>query len=531
MTDTSSFRLQNRNPDILSCIANLSNDEVFTPPELANKMLDTLTDTWAKDHGGESIWANKSIKFLDPCTKSGVFLREITARLIDGLADEFPDLQKRVNHILSHQVFGIGTTLLTSLLARRSLYCSKYANGEHSIVTTFENESGNVWFERRNHEWKDGKCKYCGAGKNVFDRPSSLENYAYAFIHTDDPGKTINEIYGADMQFDVVIGNPPYQINAEGNTRSMPIYHKFVDAGVKLDPKYLLMITPSRWFAGGLGLDEFREKMLSDKRIKELVDYPDASEVFPGVSIEGGVSYFLWDRSSNTKTTTKTIRGGQVSAISKRQLNEFDVLVRDIRALPILRKVLANGKNRSFSDIVSSQKPFGLLSNFSSYTSEQITSSDYRFYGVNKGKRISAWVDKSLIAMNNELAKTPKVLLPEARGKSAEGEADQVLGIPWHVPGNSVCTQTFMFVAVKNYDEGESLESYIATKFFRFLVSLRKISQHTKADTYLWVPIQAWDRKWSDTQLYKKYDLSPDEINYIESAIRPMEIPKSAKNE
>ena len=138
-----SFTLRGRNPDVLTCIANLSNDEVFTPPELAGRMLDMLAQAWATDHGGASLWANKNVRFLDPFTKSGVFLREITSRLTLGLAQEIPDLQERVNHILTQQVFGIGITRLTSLLARRSVYCSKYANGAHSIAKGFDNDAGN----------------------------------------------------------------------------------------------------------------------------------------------------------------------------------------------------------------------------------------------------------------------------------------------------------------------------------------------------------------------------------------------------
>ena len=323
------------------------------------------------------------------------------------------------------------------------------------------------------------------------------------------------------MNFDVVIGNPPYQIDAEGNSRTMPIYQKFIDAAISLDPHYIVMITPSRWFAGGLGLDAFRRNMLSDRRIKVLVDFPNASEVFPGVSIEGGVSYFLWNASHDGPAATQTVRAGVLSQVLTRSLDEFDVFVREGEALPILRKVL-RAKSAPFADLVSAQKPFGLLSNFPSFTQKKVKSDDFRFYGVAKGKRTEGWVKRTHITMNEELAATPKVLLPEARGGAPDGVADLVLGRPWVVPENSVCTQTFMFVSVKNESEARSVESYIATKFFRFLVSLRKISQHTKADTYIWVPQQTWDRSWTDAELYKKYKLTKDEIALIELMIRPM---------
>ncbi len=529
MSNQTSFSLRGRNPDVLTCIANLSNDEVFTPPEFANQMLDTLTEAWAAENNGANLWSNKTIRFLDPVTKTGVFLREITSRLTKGLSDEIPDLKERVNHILTKQVFGIGITQLTSLLARRSLYCSKQASGKHSIATGFNSDDGNIWFERIEHSWNNGRCIYCGCGKSQFDRTERMETHAYALIHTHDVQTFINRIFGENMKFDVVIGNPPYQIEAEGNTRTMPIYQKFVEAAIAIDPQYIVMITPSRWFAGGLGLNDFRQRMLSDRRISVLIDYPDASDVFPGVEIKGGVSYFLWSSAHSKKTMTQTIRASVATKPNRRALDEFDVLVRESAALPILRKILKT-RPETFADLVSPQKPFGLLSNFSKYT-EKPSRNDYRFYGVRNGKRVEAWVDRRHISMNSELANFFKVLIPEAGSDGGKNKNDMVLGRPWVVPENSVCTQTFMFVCANNQVEAKNIESYISTKFFRFIVSLRKISQHTKADTYRWVPQQSWDREWSDETLYKKYDLTNKEIEYIEAVIRPMEVSKESSDE
>jgi hypothetical protein len=216
MNTQASFTLHGRNPDVLTCIANLSNDEVFTPPEFANRMLDTLTDAWAADHAGANLWADKNVRFLDPFTKSGVFLREITKRLTEGLKDEIPDLQARVDHILTQQVFGIAITHLTSLLARRSLYCSKFATGTHSVAKGFAMDAGNIWFDRMEHTWKDGRCVYCGASRQVFERGEGLETHAYAFIHADNIKIKVAEFFGGDMQFDVIIGNPPYQMTGGG---------------------------------------------------------------------------------------------------------------------------------------------------------------------------------------------------------------------------------------------------------------------------------------------------------------------------
>jgi hypothetical protein len=325
MSQQASFLLRGRNPDVLSCIANLSNDEVFTPPALANRMLDTLEAAWAAGNRGGNLWENKDVTFLDPCTKSGIFLREITKRLTTGLAKEIPDLQERVDHILTRQIFGIGITKLTSLLARRSIYCSKHATGKHSIATSFTKDDGNVWFQRTEHKWRNNKCVYCGANRQDYDRGASLETHAYAFIHTNDAQKQLRKLFGGNMQFDVIIGNPPYQLGQSGGDAvggfAMPIYQQFVRAAKSLDPRFVIMVTPSRWFAGGRGLDEFRAEMLADKRMRTLVDFPDAREAFPGTQIKGGISYFLWDNDWDGECEVTTVEKGEPTSEPMRRLS------------------------------------------------------------------------------------------------------------------------------------------------------------------------------------------------------------------
>ncbi len=519
MNEKASFSLRGRNPDVLICIANLSNDEVFTPPELANRMLDDLADAWAKKNGGANIWADKNVRFLDPCTKSGVFLREITSRLTVGLADDIPDLKERVDHILTRQVFGIGITELTSLLARRSLYCSKHANGEHSIAKSFQNDAGNIWFERSDHSWSGTKCHFCGAPKNIFDRGSKYETHAYAFIHSSKINVLLTDIFETDMKFDVIIGNPPYQMTGGGGGFDSPIYQLFVDQAISLDPSYLCMVTPSRWLAGGHGLEQYRESMLSSGKLRRLVDFPISSEVFPGVEVKGGVSYFLWDASHNGMTEVTTVRGGDSSS-SLRALNEFDIFVRDTRAVAILHKVLSH-KEAFVAEILTAVEPFKWASNFSGFK-ECSAIGDVPLYYTHKGRRGIGYVSESQIEKNKHLVSKWKVLVPKA-GSGGGVIPDLVLGKPWIAPSQSVCTGSFMFFYVDSKEHAQSVQSYYTTKFFRFLVSLRKITQDAIRSTYSWVPMQSWNREWTDADLYKKYSLTKDEIEYVESVIRPME--------
>ena len=314
------------NPDVLNCIANLSNDEVFTPPSLANQVLDLLP---------QELFRSPKTRFLDPFTKSGVFLREIVKRLDKGLEDQIPDRQERIDHIMQNQVYGIACTELTALLARRSVYCSKTANGRFA-VSRFDNPEGNIRYEAIQHSWVGGKCRFCGASQSVYDRGTDAEQYAYQFIHTDNPSQLTG-----NMTFDVIIGNPPYQLADGGNAASAkPLYHLFVQQAIRLSPRYLSMIIPARWYSGGKGLDEFRDLMLNDTRLSYLVDYFDSNDCFPGIDLSGGVCYFLWERDYKGKCTISNIQGDTIVSSEARRLNEYPTFVRDNMAVKIIRKVM-----------------------------------------------------------------------------------------------------------------------------------------------------------------------------------------------
>ncbi len=521
MNAQAGFALRGRNPDVLTCIANLSNDEVFTPPALANRMLDTLAAAWAANNDGANVWADSSVRFFDPCTKSGVFLREITSRLTKGMADEIPNLDERVNHILTKQVFGIGITYLTSLLARRSVYCSKHAKGTHSIAQSFASDDGNIWYERIEHTWARGRCSYCGANQGSYDRGEGLETHAYAFIHTDDTRTRVTELFGDDMQFDVIIGNPPYQLGSDGGTRDVPIYQHFVEQAKRLQPRFLTMVIPSRWMASGLGLAKFRQAMLGDRRTRELVDYPAANDVFPGVEVKAGVCYFLWDSAHEGDCNVTTVRGGEVIGPVQRHLGEYDVFVRDARAVSILHKVLDRGEP-SINTILARDKEFGWTSNFDGFQDME-RPGDLPLYYIRKMKRNVGYIARKAVTKSAELIDTWKVLVPAAFN-GGDGLPHQILGRPLIAPSPSVCTQSFLFFHVRSGKEAKSVQSYYTTRFFRFLVSLRKITQHATHSTYTWVPMQKWDRTWTDEALYAKYGVKRAEQTYIESQVRVMSL-------
>jgi site-specific DNA-methyltransferase (adenine-specific) len=457
---------------------------------------------------------------LDPCTKSGVYLREIVKRLNIGLIKSIPDLSKRINHILTKQVFGIGITELTSLLARRTIYCSKNANGIHSIARGFPSGAGNVWFERTEHIWTGQKCKYCGASKSEYERSQDLETHAYAFIHSENQNELIENMFGENMRFDVIVGNPPYQLSDGGASASArPIYHQFIEQAMKLEPRYVVMVTPSRWFAGGKGLDDFRKNMLNDKRLRVIVDFIQEKDAFPNVNINGGVNYFLWDRDHIGDCEITTVAPGSKSGQPLvRPLDEYDIFVRRNESIPILQKVLSAG-DKSFAERVSSRKPFGLPTDFHGSVNQTVKK-DIKFYGSGK----ITWVGIEQLETNQDWVKKWKVLIPRA----SDGNENYPLPI-WDQAGPFVsgpgeaCSETYLVASLaKTKTEAENIAAYMRTKFFRFMVSVRKSTQDNKASLFNYVPDIPMDKKWTDADLYKRYSLSADDVAFIDSMIREM---------
>ncbi len=493
------------NPDILTCIANLSSDEVFTPPKIVSDMLDKLP---------EEIWQNENIKFLDPFSKSGVFLREITKRLIKGLSKKIPKLDRRIDHILKNQVFGLAITELTALLSRRTVYCSKYANGKYSI-SNFNSIEGNIKFYKYNHSWNSKNlCNFCGVNKEIFERDEQLENYAYSFIHENNLEKLFK------MKFDVIIGNPPYQMTDGGHGISAkPIFQLFVEQAKRLNPNYLSMIIPSRWFAGGKGLDDFRKNMLNDQRLKELIDYPKSRDCFPGVDIAGGVCYFLWDK--NYKGTCKftSINSNNKDSLN-RKLNENEIFIRDNIGLGIVRKF--NENQKFFNEIVLSRKPYGIdtsvrgKNSFFNDSAQLISSG-----GI-------GYIKKDLVTNNANLINKYNVYIgkvnPDRGGvnNSKDGKSNVITKVK--ISGiNQVTSETYLVLnSFEKKIQAENCVNFFKTKFVRFLVLLTLSSMNITKSCFQFVPQENFDQDWNDKKLYKKYKLSEKEIEHIENLIKEM---------
>lgn len=510
------------NPDVLSCLANLSNDEVFTPPDVVNQMLDMLP---------QELFRNPDVTFLDPACKTGVFLREIAKRLLAGLEPQIPDLQERIDHIFHKQLYAIAITELTSLLSRRSVYCSKYPNSEFS-VTQFNDAEGNIRFRRIQHKWKDGKCVFCSANKGQYERGDELETHAYEWIHTPKP----EEIF--KMKFDVIISNPPYQLSDGGNAASaVPIYQKFVSQAKKMNPRFLTMILPSRWFSGGRGLDEFRDEMLHDDRIRVIHDYPSASDCFPGVEIKGGICYFLWSRDERGLCHVVS-HHENVTESSDRPLLEdgMDTFIRNEVSVNILHKVLSR-KEDSFSDILNAGRYYGF------HTKIEWIDNNRGLIQTADGKDVVSmskmpdkfntvkvyihggvcWINRNNIPKNDFAVDKYKVIIPRSGNPGST-----ILGRPKVSEPNS-CSSNSYVVAInsavtadKQY--AENMISYLQTQFVRFLVGIKTTTQDVPPKAYQFVPMQDFTKSWTDIELYSKYGITDDEIAFIDSMIKPMDL-------
>jgi site-specific DNA-methyltransferase (adenine-specific) len=505
-------------PDVLETIAHLSNDEVFTPPKLANQVLDLLPD---------HVWSNPNLRFLDPAVKTGVFLREAAKRLMVGLKEQIPDDDARREHILKNMLFGIAITEMTALMSRRSLYCATDAtrrmnpNAPENCFSAviMDTPDGNIAFPRSKHDYGDnGKkthCAKCGAKKGTLDGEDreDRENHAYAFIH-----QTIEEIFGEkDMKFDVIIGNPPYQLETGGSGRhARPVYHLFIEAAKKLGPKYISFIIPSRWFSGGMGLENFRSEMLSDDSIKHITDYVNASEAFPGVDIAGGVCIFLIEKDYKGPCEFKSCFNGKTKT-SIRRLNEFDSLIRFEEAVSIIKKVKNISKENIIEDI-SPMKPFGLATNDRPDPEGDVI----LVWSGGVGPLNSERVTSNYSNIDKYKVITGKASFDHAGQPDKNGMRRVLSRLEILNPGE-VCTASYIVLGFsKGESEAKFLMEYMKTKFVRFLISTLSYSQDISRDRFRFVPKMDMSRTWTDADLYAHFGLTEDEIAFIESQIKEM---------
>lgn len=488
-------------PDILECFANLSSNEIPTSPELTNKILDLLP---------EEVWSDPTLRWLEPSATTGVFLREAAARLMVGLETTFPNETERREHILTNMLFGIAQTALSAEIARRSLYYSRDAASDHSVVQ-FGNPEGNIAFEQGRHSFANGKCRICGAPE-ALERGDALENYSYSFIHMTREDKEDTK-----MKFDVIVGNPPYQLEDTGfGAAATPIYQHFVEQAFSMNPRYVVFIIPARWYAGGKRLDAFRDLMLNDGHLSHLVDYPDASECFPGVDIKGGVCYFLRDRTHSGKCELVNVLNGKKGKPYLYDLGKTEVFIRFGQAHSVLEKV--RDKEAAFyNEVLSSREPFGFMSNYPNFTKTK--SSGQLLYYMRGG---TAWVDESSVKKNAAWIDKWKVLLPKASDGSGT-YPQSVLAKPIIAKPGEVCSGTYLVAGAFDTErEAINCAEYLKTRTVRFLTGIRKNTQDLTKDKMSYVPNLSMNQTWTDKELYKRYNLTPDEIAFIESQIKAM---------
>ena len=477
-------------------------------------MLDLLPDR---------VWRDPALKWLDPCTKSGVFLYQVAQRLMDGLKSEIPDYKDRLEHIYRNMLYGIAISELTGLIARRTLYqCKDASLVTHSIIK-FENPEGNIRFPEAQCEWKGGRCVHCGASEKNSRVAEGREAHIHPFLHMD-----LSEIFGEDnMQINAIVGNPPYQMQDSGfGKSSSPLYHRFVEKAKVIEPELLTFVIPARWYAGGKGLDGFRRRMLSDPKISILADYPSSSDVFPGVIIAGGVCSFVRDK--HHKGDCLVLPKGKIERATLRRLDAHEVFVRDSEDVAILEKVQRLSKNRGWNSMSSVVRPsnyYGIRAHkLPSPVTDEPHSRGAILLVTKDGDK---YIPIDAISKNLDSIDYWKVLVSRTNSGIGGGPDKQglrvVISKPRVVPPGSACTETYLVVDLFMQREpaGRMLD-YVKTKTFRFLTSLCTPTQDTTRRCFEFVPLLPMDQNWTDEILYRLFELDSAEIEHIESKIKPI---------
>ena len=319
------------------------------------------------------------------------------------------------------------------------------------------------------------------------------------------------------MKFDYVIGNPPYQISDGGaGVSATPIYNRFIEAIKTTHPSAICLIIPAKWYSGGKGLDKFREGMLGDRHISTLVDYSNSLDVFPNVDVAGGVCYFVWKEAYNGKCKYTNYRNGKATT-AYRDLNEFQTFIRYPVASEIVKKVKEDGE-LTLDKVVSSRKPFGLAT-----TAKPMKTGDITLrYNGGRGPYKS-----TEIRVGTEMIDQWKIIISrltaEHAGQPAKDGKYRVLSTMELLKPGEICSETYLVAgAFDSKEEATNYMDYLKTQFVRFLILQIAMTQQLSKASFAFVPCQDFTRKWTDKQLIEKYDLSSEEVNYIQGMIKEM---------
>lgn len=335
------------------------------------------------------------------------------------------------------------------------------------------------------------------------------------------------------VNFDIVVGNPPYQLkDGSGGTNDAPIYQHFVESAHAVSPTISTLIMPSKWFTSGREhlLGEFRQRMLNNRSIQNMVVYSDFRDIFPDVNIKGGLCYYQYNSNYSGDCSYRLIQGGK-SSVCNRRLNEYDVLIQNPTLAAIVKKI-ANFENDgagSVASIISNDTPFGIPTNPATskknpYDVFNNASDDHntQLFYLDRAKRKIAYINRNAVKKNAQHIDFHKVFIPAAYG-AGEDFPHQIVGRPEYAGPNSVCSQTYLYATFQSEKEAKNFISYLKTKVFRALVWACRIEQHLPNKTYRFVPLQDFSKPWTDAELYAKYGLTEEEIAFIESMIKPME--------
>jgi hypothetical protein len=438
----------------------------------------------------EDVFLNPEARILEMNSKSGLYplymAYSLYAMKLPGPEDKLPLEQTQAlwQETVEQQIFVLCKTRMAESITRRTLVGYQ----DWTVNTTYI--------------------------PHLLERmEKDPQRLAKKLQRTDTWGKE-----GQPMKFDAIVGNPPYQEMDGGNNASAsPVYDLFVREAIGMNPHYVSMIIPARWYSGGKGLDQFRTDMLNDTHLSKIVDFTSSTDLFPTVDIAGGLCYFLWDNSHDGKCAFTNYRNGVESTATK-HLNEHGTLIRYPMADSIVHKVLAHNEEK-LSSMVSSRKPFGLATNVAPFEEGDLTLR----YNKGTGKYL-----RSMVNIGVELIDKWKVMISylsaEHAGQPDKNGMFRVLSTTEILPPESICTETYLIAGAFDTEvEAINYYNYLRTRFVRFLLSLIAVSQHITRASFDFVPVQDFTGEWTDEKLYKKYELTEDEIAFIESTIRVME--------